>query len=836
VADGGATYTVNIELATRQFSQDLRNLKNKIQNELGKTVKVATGGTGGGAVAREKAKALREERIEEAKQKKKRYLRDRQDAFAVRQGKAVSDNLKLQKYGLDVEARKVKLGEAGRAGLRGDLQFAEAKLKILNEEIAGEFKLLDLINKQSAAEKKALIDKENAARKLENRARKGPYGQRMYGPIDKYGTQVYTGYKNPRTPPVPKSGASLPIDLGRKGTGTFATKQSDLLRRRRTLETLLDTFKGVNTDEVRKFKTGIQTLITEYSKVSDLQTKMRPTGMGGKAMGGWGAWKDGKLVTKDKIGVAGTLSRQLEQLDNLTKKEEFRGKQIRIRIRAEEEFLNKKHRIEKLLATFDKKGVATDTKRLQLEKAVTVQDKQQLDTLLRQLELENIELRGVSGTGGRRGGRGSTFVGGPSSRLNVQNGYVMPGPRPTGRGGRMLQSAMISGGFPLLFGQNPLIAGFGAAGGAIGEGITPGGGFAGGIAATAALTTITTAVNAVSALGKAMGPFTQDTDALVAATGKANTFRAKEIELIKELEGDQAAFNAAMKDMTRIVGQEGVDALKKFGEDTQKLSQDWTVFMTKMSAGFARLINWSGLLKEGRKGAVNRARGDAYTGDEEMQRILGRYDKLSGRRRTGSTNAQLLELEEQIKKRILVVDEKNLKAQEAKEKSLKRQIEESKKIEALYKNIGGTIKNGIVDGINAALDGTKTLGEVAGNVFRKMSNALLDFGVSMALSNLPIPGAKKFFGNFANGGRPPKGRPSIVGERGPELFVPDSSGTIIPNHEIGGASVVVNVDASGSAVQGDGGQAEELGSMLAAAVQAEIANQQRPGGLLAGTR
>jgi tape measure domain-containing protein len=39
---------------------------------------------------------------------------------------------------------------------------------------------------------------------------------------------------------------------------------------------------------------------------------------------------------------------------------------------------------------------------------------------------------------------------------------------------------------------------------------------------------------------------------------------------------------------------------------------------------------------------------------------------------------------------------------------------------------------------------------------------------------------------FANGGRPPVGRPSIVGERGAELFVPDRAGTIIPNHELGG--------------------------------------------------
>ena len=35
-------------------------------------------------------------------------------------------------------------------------------------------------------------------------------------------------------------------------------------------------------------------------------------------------------------------------------------------------------------------------------------------------------------------------------------------------------------------------------------------------------------------------------------------------------------------------------------------------------------------------------------------------------------------------------------------------------------------------------------------------------------------------GSFAEGGRPPIGRPSLVGELGPELFVPSSSGTIIP--------------------------------------------------------
>ena len=34
---------------------------------------------------------------------------------------------------------------------------------------------------------------------------------------------------------------------------------------------------------------------------------------------------------------------------------------------------------------------------------------------------------------------------------------------------------------------------------------------------------------------------------------------------------------------------------------------------------------------------------------------------------------------------------------------------------------------------------------------------------------------------FAEGGRPSPGQPAIVGEKGPEVFVPDRPGTIVPN-------------------------------------------------------
>ena len=91
------------------------------------------------------------------------------------------------------------------------------------------------------------------------------------------------------------------------------------------------------------------------------------------------------------------------------------------------------------------------------------------------------------------------------------------------------------------------------------------------------------------------------------------------------------------------------------------------------------------------------------------------------------------------------------------------------------------------------------------------------------------------FLGFANGGRPPVGKPSVVGEKGPELFVPSTAGTIIPNDAIGGNTnnIVVNVDARGSNVQGDDNAGKQLGRLIAVAVQSEIVSQSRPGGLLA---
>lgn len=67
----------------------------------------------------------------------------------------------------------------------------------------------------------------------------------------------------------------------------------------------------------------------------------------------------------------------------------------------------------------------------------------------------------------------------------------------------------------------------------------------------------------------------------------------------------------------------------------------------------------------------------------------------------------------------------------------------------------------------------------------KAPNALMEsitsYGLAAILGVAAFVAAMALSGGFAEGGRPPVGRPALVGEKGPELFVPDRPGTVIPN-------------------------------------------------------
>ena len=94
-----------------------------------------------------------------------------------------------------------------------------------------------------------------------------------------------------------------------------------------------------------------------------------------------------------------------------------------------------------------------------------------------------------------------------------------------------------------------------------------------------------------------------------------------------------------------------------------------------------------------------------------------------------------------------------------------------------------------------------------------------------------------FGGGKAAGGAVYPGQYYVVGENGPEVLVPGTSGTVIPNGAAGGVvnnvSIVVNAEGD-SRVQSDAAQGAELGRRLEGAVRAVLLAERRPGGLLAG--
>lgn len=91
----------------------------------------------------------------------------------------------------------------------------------------------------------------------------------------------------------------------------------------------------------------------------------------------------------------------------------------------------------------------------------------------------------------------------------------------------------------------------------------------------------------------------------------------------------------------------------------------------------------------------------------------------------------------------------------------------------------------------------------------------------------------------AGGGPVAAGQPYIVGEKRAELFVPNTSGTILPSVPSGGGisvSVVTNVDNSGNSASQTSGDSDRTGKQLSQAIRSavvdELSRQQRQGGLL----
>lgn len=106
---------------------------------------------------------------------------------------------------------------------------------------------------------------------------------------------------------------------------------------------------------------------------------------------------------------------------------------------------------------------------------------------------------------------------------------------------------------------------------------------------------------------------------------------------------------------------------------------------------------------------------------------------------------------------------------------------------------------GMSDGLMSIVKGTASVGDA----FKKMAAQLIMQAIQLFVIDKITGGFLSFVKGLtgkAIGGPVQAGQPYMVGERGPEMFVPNQSGSIVPNDKMGGGGITVvnNVDASGA--------------------------------------
>jgi hypothetical protein len=142
-----------------------------------------------------------------------------------------------------------------------------------------------------------------------------------------------------------------------------------------------------------------------------------------------------------------------------------------------------------------------------------------------------------------------------------------------------------------------------------------------------------------------------------------------------------------------------------------------------------------------------------------------------------------------------------------------------------------------VNNLENALVSLVTGATTAKDAFKDMARSILaDLARIMIQQQITLPLAQSMGFNVsgarAMGGPVTSGRPYLVGERGPELFVPNRNGGIVPNHQMGGGGVTVNQTINLSTGVSDTVRAEVLNMLpqIQNATTAAVLDTRRRGG------
>lgn len=172
----------------------------------------------------------------------------------------------------------------------------------------------------------------------------------------------------------------------------------------------------------------------------------------------------------------------------------------------------------------------------------------------------------------------------------------------------------------------------------------------------------------------------------------------------------------------------------------------------------------------------------------------------------------------------------------------KKAAQDAKQAETQLSEIAKSVSGSFGDAFGEMIRGTQSASDAFRNMASKIVSSLIDILIVQQLVGAVGTGGKgsgsglagKISDMFrADGGPVSGGKPYIVGERGPEMFIPGGSGTIIPNKNMtggGGTTVVQNINISTGVSQTVRAEIAQLMPQIANSAKAAVLDAKQRGG------
>jgi len=223
---------------------------------------------------------------------------------------------------------------------------------------------------------------------------------------------------------------------------------------------------------------------------------------------------------------------------------------------------------------------------------------------------------------------------------------------------------------------------------------------------------------------------------------------------------------------------------------------------------------------------INQTRQDALGGSNERINLLAA--QINGTEQEYLLTQRIRELEAAGVENAVDQATAEFKLLEVKNAQIFAQEQLNQLVNTTGQQFAGLIEN-LINGTNSWNDSLR-------NVFRTLSSALFRTGLKL----LGGGDGRGFFsilsGDFtgkALGGQVSAGTPYMVGERGPEMFVPGANGNIVPNNAMGGVQVgSINITVENTGEQLSPAAQKQIANQVQGIVMSTLVNERRSGGLL----